>query len=29
MEVVEIVFIAINHFLAVATFLPHADGSRS
>jgi hypothetical protein len=29
MEVVEIVFIAINHFLAVATFLPHADGPRS
>jgi hypothetical protein len=29
MEVVGIVFIAINHFLDVAPFLPHADGPRS
>jgi hypothetical protein len=28
MEVVGVVFIAINHFLAVAPFLPTADGSR-
>jgi hypothetical protein len=28
MEVVEVVFIAINHFLAVAPFLPTADGPR-
>jgi hypothetical protein len=26
MEVVEVVFIATNHFLAVAFFLPTADG---
>jgi hypothetical protein len=29
MEVVGIVFIATNHFLAVASFLPTADGPRS
>jgi hypothetical protein len=28
MEVVEVVFIALNHFLAVAPFLPTADGPR-
>jgi hypothetical protein len=28
MEVVGIVFIATNHFLAVASFLPTADGPR-
>jgi hypothetical protein len=26
--VVGVVFIALNHHLAVATFLPHVDGSR-
>jgi hypothetical protein len=26
MEVVGVVFIALNHFLAVALFLPTADG---
>jgi hypothetical protein len=29
MEVVGVVFIASNHFLAVAPFLPTADGPRS
>jgi hypothetical protein len=29
MEVVRIVFIATNHFLAVTHFLPTADGPRS
>jgi hypothetical protein len=29
MEVVGVVFIAPNHFLAVASFLPTADGPRS
>jgi hypothetical protein len=29
MEVVGIVFIATNHFLVVASFLPTADGPRS
>jgi hypothetical protein len=29
MEVVGVVFIASNHFLAVASILPTADGSRS
>jgi hypothetical protein len=29
MEVVGVVFIAINHFLVVAFFLPTADGPRS
>jgi hypothetical protein len=28
MEVVEVVFIAPNHFLAIAPFLPTTDGSR-
>jgi hypothetical protein len=28
MEVVGVVFIAFNHFLAVAPFLPTADGPR-
>jgi hypothetical protein len=28
MEVVGVVFIATNHFLAVASFLPTADGLR-
>jgi hypothetical protein len=28
MDVVRVVFIATNHFLAVATFLPTADGPR-
>jgi hypothetical protein len=28
MEVVGVVFIAINHFLVVASFLPTADGPR-
>jgi hypothetical protein len=28
MEVVGVVFIALNHFLAVAPFLPTADGPR-
>jgi hypothetical protein len=28
MEVVGVVFIATNHFLAVAPFLPTADGPR-
>jgi hypothetical protein len=28
MEVVEVVFIATNHFLAVAPILPTADGPR-
>jgi hypothetical protein len=28
MEVVGVVFIATNHFLAVAPFLPIADGPR-
>jgi hypothetical protein len=28
MEVVGVVFIAPNHFLAVASFLPTADGPR-
>jgi hypothetical protein len=28
MEVVRVVFIAFNHFLAVAPFLPTADGPR-
>jgi extradiol dioxygenase family protein len=28
MEVVGVVFIALNHFLAVAPFLPVADGPR-
>jgi hypothetical protein len=28
MEVVGVVFIATNHFLAVANFLPCADGPR-
>jgi hypothetical protein len=28
MEVVGVVFIATNHFLAVASFLPTADGTR-
>jgi hypothetical protein len=28
MEVVGVVFIATNHFLAVANFLPPADGPR-
>jgi hypothetical protein len=28
MEVVDVVFIATNHFLAVASFLPTADGPR-
>jgi hypothetical protein len=26
MEMIEVVFIAINHFLVVAPFLPTADG---
>jgi hypothetical protein len=29
MEVVGVVFIASNHFLVVAPFLPTADGPRS
>jgi hypothetical protein len=29
MEVVGVVFTATNHFLVIATFLPHVDGSRS
>jgi hypothetical protein len=29
MEVVGVVFIAINHFLVVALFLSNADGPRS
>jgi hypothetical protein len=29
MEVVGVVFIAPNHFLAVASFLPNVDGPRS
>jgi hypothetical protein len=29
MEVVGVVFIATNHFLVVAPFLPTADGPRS
>jgi hypothetical protein len=29
MEVVEVVFIATNHFLVVAHFLPTTDGLRS
>jgi hypothetical protein len=29
MEVIEVVFIAINHFLVVATFLTCADDARS
>jgi hypothetical protein len=28
MEVVRVVFIATNHFLVVASFLPIADGPR-
>jgi hypothetical protein len=28
MEVVEVVFTATNHFLAVASFLPTTDGPR-
>jgi hypothetical protein len=28
MEMVEVVFIATNHFLAVAPFLPTVDGPR-
>jgi hypothetical protein len=28
MEVVGVVFIALNHHITVVTFLPHADGPR-
>jgi hypothetical protein len=29
MDVVEVVFIATNHFLVVASFLPTVDGPRT